>query len=239
VVYRNLTKGEQAAAFIELSAYIRHTVCNKKESVWIAQRQGRAKDANDLTQPSLLKMLALSGNGSFIENLKTLNLAPLTISYEYDACDYLKSKEFQQIKDNANFQKSINDDVKIMQTGALGYTGRLHYAFSAVINDDLDELAKLQLPRNEEVIAISNLIDKKIHQNYKIFPNNYIALDKLNENEQFREFYSENDVKNFDNYIENQISKIDLPEVDRHFCRLKLFEMYANPLRNNILALNK
>jgi hypothetical protein len=237
VVYRNLNKREQATGFIELSTYIRHTICNKKESVWIAQRQGRAKDSNDLTQPSLLKMLALSGNTSFVENLKTLNITPLAISYEYDACDYLKAKEFQQIRDNPNFQKSTYDDIKSMQIGVLGYTGRLHYAFSSPINDDLDEIAKLQLQKKEEVTAISKLIDKRIHQNYKIFPNNYIALDKINESEQFRELYSENDVKKFDDYIENQISKIDLPDVDRHFCRLKIFEMYANPLKNNISTL--
>ncbi|MDR3327060.1 MAG: 1-acyl-sn-glycerol-3-phosphate acyltransferase [Prevotellaceae bacterium] len=236
IVYRNLLKGEQVSAFIELSAYIRHTITEKNESIWIAHRQGRAKDSNDFTQPSLLKMFALNGEGSLVNNLKQLKISPLTISYEYDPCDFLKAKEFQQLRDNENFQKNNLDDVVSMQTGALGFTGKIHYAFSPCINTELDKIESLKLPRNEEVNSIAEFIDRQIHQSYKIYPSNCIAFDKLHGEEQFINFYSKNDLEKFENYIENQISKIDLENPDRDFCRKKILEMYSNPLKNYLLA---
>ena len=128
IVRRNLTKGEQISAFVELSSYIANTITTERNSIWLAHREGRAKDSDDRTQVSLLKMLALSGKGSFIENLKTLNIQPLSISYEYDACDYLKAKELQQKRDNPDFEKSTMDDVKSMQIGALGFASTIHYS---------------------------------------------------------------------------------------------------------------
>jgi hypothetical protein len=236
IVFRNLLKGEQVSAFIELSAYIKHTITEKNESIWIAHRQGRAKDSNDFTQRSLLKMFALNGNDSIINNLKQLKISPLTISYEYDPCDFLKAKEFQQLRDNENFQKNQLDDVTSMQTGALGFTGKVHYAFLPCINEELDKIEGLKLPRNEKVNAITEFIDRQIHKSYKIYPNNYIAFDKLYNKEQFINYYSKNDLEKFENYIKNQISKIDLENIDRDFCREKILEMYSNPLKNYLLA---
>ena len=236
VVRRNITKGEQLSAFLELSDYIAYAITCKNESIWLAHREGRAKDSDDRTQISLLKMLALSGEGSFIENIKRLNIQPLSISYEYDACDYLKAKELQQKRDDEAFTKSSMDDVVSMQVGALGVASEIHYAFTPCINSKLDEISALHLPRNREVEMVANLIDRQIHGAYKIYKSNYIAFDMLESGNSFRKFYSSEEKINFANYIDSRISKIDLVDVDIEFCRRTLLEMYANPLRNKMVA---
>ena len=236
VVRRNITKGEQLSAFLELSDYIAYAITCKNESIWLAHREGRAKDSDDRTQISLLKMLALSGEGSFIENIKRLNIQPLSISYEYDACDYLKAKELQQKRDDEAFTKSSMDDVVSMQVGALGVASEIHYAFTPCINSKLDEISALHLPRNREVEMVASLIDRQIHGAYKIYKSNYIAFDMLESGNSFRKFYSSEEKINFANYIDSRISKIDLVYVDIEFCRRTLLEMYANPLRNKMVA---
>ena len=236
VVRRNITKGEQLSAFLELSDYIAYAITCKNESIWLAHREGRAKDSDDRTQISLLKMLALSGEGSFIENIKRLNIQPLSISYEYDACDYLKAKELQQKRDDESFTKSSMDDVVSMQVGALGVASEIHYAFTPCINSKLDEISALHLPRNREVEMVASLIDRQIHGAYKIYKSNYIAFDMLESGNSFRKFYSSEEKINFANYIDSRISKIDLVDVDIEFCRRTLLEMYANPLRNKMVA---
>jgi len=237
IVKRNLSKGEQIAAFKELSAYIRHVITERNESIWIAQREGRAKDSNDCTQPSILKMFSLSGNGNLIDNLKPLNICPLSISYEYDACDYLKIKEFLQYIEDENFVKTTKDDVLSMQTGVIGYTGNLHYAFNSCINDELDKIAEQKLTRNEQVEMIIKIIDEKIYNSYKFFPINYLAYDKLYNEHNFEKFY-QNEKENLEKYIENQINKIDLPNFDREIAEKRFLEMYSNTLKNNLKLRN-
>ena len=120
----------------------------KKENIWIAQREGRAKDSSDHTQDAVLKMLAMGGD------LKELNIVPLTISYEYDPCDYLKALEFQQKRDNPAFKKSRQDDLDNMKTGIFGYKGRVRYCCAAPVNTWIDELA--DLPKTEWYKALAD-----------------------------------------------------------------------------------
>jgi len=231
IIKRSMSKGEQIAEFKKLSAYIRRTITESKESIWIAQREGRAKDSNDFTQPSIIKMFSLSGGGSLIENIKSLNICPLSISYEYDSCDFLKVKEFLQRMENENFKKSPLDDVINMQNGIFGYTRSLHYAFNACINTELDEIAEQKLPRNMQVEQIIKIIDNKIHASYKFFPINYFAYDKLYGSTDFENYYSK-EAENIEQYIENQINKIDLKDFDRKFAEKRFLEMYSNTLKN-------
>ena len=236
VVRRNLTRGEQISAFGELSRYIAHTITQKRASIWLAQREGRAKDSDDRTQISLLKMLSLSGEGSFVENIKKLRLHPLAISYEYDVCDYIKAKELQQRRDDENFIKSATDDVLSMQIGALGSASEIHYAFTPPIDEELDRIAAERLPRNEEVRRVAEAIDTRIHRAYKIFKTNYIAFDLAEGGCRFGDNYTKEEKDNFSAYIDKQTAKIDLRQVDKAFCREKILEMYANPLKNKIAA---
>lgn len=238
IVQRSLPVSEMPKAFLELSGYIRHAITKKQTSVWIAQREGRAKDSDDHTQESILKMFALSGKSSFINNLKELNISPVTISYEYDPCDYLKAKEFQQKRDDENFKKSPQDDLLNMQTGIMGNKGHVHFAFTPSINPELDKIAASTDNRKKQVAAVVTLIDKRIHSNYTIYPINKVAYDKLLNTTRFTAEVSEEERHEVTTYLEQQLNKIDLPNKDIDFLRHKLLEMYANPLINYLAATN-
>ena len=233
VVRRNVPVRQMMEISSKLSAYIRHTITEKKSSIWIAQREGRAKDADDRTQDSLLKMLNISGNSSVVENMKELNITPVTISYEYDPCDYLKAKEFQQKRDNPEYKKTPQDDALNMMTGLQGWKGRVHYYVS---NID-EEIATIGSgTKNEQFRALAELIDKHIHKNYKIYPVNMIALDLLKENNAFSRQYTAEEKVKFEGYLQKQLDKIELENKDVSFLRKKILEMYANPFINYLKA---
>lgn len=233
VVRRGVSGRGQLQASQHLSEYIRFALNVKNQSVWLAQREGRAKDGNDRTQESLLKMLNMSAEGKITDNLSSLNICPLSISYEYDPCDFLKAKEFQQKRDNPEHKKSANDDLLNMQTGIMGYKGRVVYSLAGSIAGDIKTLP--DMPRGEMFATVARLIDKLIHRNYVIFDNNRIAYDMLYPQQQVGG-YTHAASEKFRGYIEGQISKIDLPNKDVDFLRFKLLEMYANPLVNQIAA---
>ena len=125
VVKRNLSVREQLLATADLSAYISHTLQEKKQSIWLAQREGRAKDSDDRTQKSILKMLIFGEKGNILEKLASMHLIPSSISYEFDPCDYLKAKEMQLKRDQSDYKKSREDDLLSMKTGIMGYKGRV------------------------------------------------------------------------------------------------------------------
>ena len=231
IVRRNVFGRQMLEAAMHLSKYIHFTIKDKNQSIWIAQREGRAKNSNDRTQESVLKMLAMGGGHGFIKNLVELNLTPLTFSYEYDPCDYLKAKEFQQKRDDPCFKKTQDDDLLNMKTGLFGYKGRIHFQIGQPINSTLLKLDD-SLRRNETVTQAASIIDKEIFRNYKFYPVNYIAYDHLWGNNRFHEQYTAGDVENFERYIRQQLDKIDLPEKDIPYLKEKLEEMYAYPVKN-------
>lgn len=234
IVKRGLSARQTLESSQRLSAYILHTISNKKQSIWIAQREGRAKDSNDRTQESLLKMFNMSGEGNFTENMSKLNICPLSISYEYDPCDFLKAKEMQQRRDDSCFKKDPNDDLINMQTGVMGYKGKVIYEITGDINKELDLISKESTSRNTQITLVAELIDKRIHSNYTIFANNKIAYDILKEQNSFSTEYTVTEKSDFERYLSLQISKINLENKDADFLRIKLLEMYANPLINKI-----
>ena len=227
-VRRGLSLRETLAASQLMSRYIHYAVTQKKENIWIAQREGRAKDSSDHTQDAVLKMLAMGGD------LKELNIVPLTISYEFDPCDYLKAQEFQQKRDNPAFKKSKQDDLDNMKTGIFGYKGRVTYRPAAPINTWIDTLSGL--PKTEWFKALAELMDREIHRGYELYPCNYIALDELNGNQVNAAHYTEADVKRFNQYLAGQMAKINLPNKDEAFLRERMLTMYANPVRNLMAA---
>ena len=227
-VRRGLSLRETLAASQLMSRYIHFAVTQKKENIWLAQREGRAKDSNDRTQDSVLKMLAMGGD------LKELNIVPLTISYEYDPCDYLKAQEFQQKRDNPAFKKSRQDDLDNMKTGIFGYKGRVHYHCAVPVNTWIDELS--DLPKTEYYKVLGERMDREIHRGYRLYPCNYIALDELNGDNGQSANYTSDDKKRFDDYLSAQLAKITLPEKDEPFLRECMLKMYANPLINKLAA---
>ena len=223
-VRRGLSLRETLAASQLMSRYIHYAVTQKKENIWIAQREGRAKDSSDHTQDAVLKMLAMGGD------LKELNIVPLTISYEYDPCDYLKAQEFQQKRDNPAFKKSRQDDLDNMKTGIFGYKGRVVYRPAAPVNTWIDELS--DLPKTEWFKALAERMDREIHRGYELYPCNYIALDELNGDNANASHYTDVDKRRFEQYLTGQMAKIQLPNKDEAFLRERMLTMYANPVRN-------
>lgn len=236
IVKRGVSVRQMLEVSDTLSAYINHTIKDTKESIWIAQREGRAKDSNDQTQPSVLKMLCMAGGKDIIGNLKSLNLVPVAISYEFDPCDYLKAQEFQLKRDNPEYHKTQRDDLLNMETGILNNKGRVHFTISKLINEQLDQLDP-NMNRNELFAAVASIIDKEIYRHYRFYPNNYVAYDLLSGTRRFSDHYGLKDKKAFEEYLQKQLDKIVIPNKDENFLRKKILEMYANPLKN-FLALN-
>lgn len=236
IVKRGVSVRQMLEVSGTLSAYINHTIKDTKESIWIAQREGRAKDSNDRTQPSVLKMLCMAGGKDIIGNLKSLNIVPVAISYEFDPCDYLKAQEFQLKRDNPEYHKTQRDDLLNMETGILNNKGRVHFTISQLINDQLDQLDP-NMDRNELFAAVASIIDKEIYRHYRFYPNNYVAYDLLSGTRRFSDHYGLKDKKAFEEYLQKQLDKIIIPNKDENFLRKKILEMYANPLKN-FLALN-
>lgn len=233
IVKRGVSVRQMLEVSGTLSAYIRHTIKETKESVWIAQREGRAKDSDDRTQNSVLKMLNMGGDKDILTNLMELNIAPVAISYELDPCDFLKAKEFQQKRDDLDFVKSQRDDLLSMETGILNNKGRVHFTIATPINDKLALLDR-DMDKNELYSAVASIIDKEIYKHYRFYPCNYVAYDMLTGTRRFSEQYGLKDKKQFEEYLRTQIDKIVLPNKDEAFLRTKILEMYTNPLKNHL-----
>ena len=237
-VRRGLTPKETMRSSQLMSRYIHYAVTEKKENIWIAQREGRAKDSDDRTQDAVLKMLAMGSSETatkLVDKLRDLNIVPLAISYEYDPCDYLKAQEFQQKRDQAGFKKSRQDDLDNMRIGIFGYKGHVVYRPAAPINTWIDQLG--DLPRTEFFKALGERMDKEIHRNYQIYPCNYIALDELNGSANYTDHYTSADKQHFEDYLQKQLAKITLPGKDIPFLRERMLTMYANPLINHLAVL--
>ena len=250
IVERSLGIREMLAASKRMAEYMHYVIGVKHDNIWIAQREGRAKDSDDRTQPAILKMMAMGGEGSVIDRLRQLHIVPLSISYELDPCDYLKAQEFQQRRDIEGWQKSKADDVLSMKTGILGFKGRIHYHCAPCIDDWLLTLPA-DMPKSEVFDTIAAHIDHEIHRNYRIYPCNRIALDLLEgtpSSEQRSQAlqsgqpsggYTAEDKARFEQYLDSQLQKISIDSRDEPFLRERILTMYANPLRNHNAAVKE
>ncbi len=238
IVQRSASIREMLASSKRLSSYMHYTIAERNQPIWLAQREGRAKDSNDRTQEGLIKMLSMYSSGDIIDALKELNIAPTTISYEYDPCDYLKAKEFQQKRDNPQWKKAPQDDLINMKAGMFGYKGGIHYHIADCINDEIDAIDR-SLGKNEKTAAVARIIDKHIHKNYKFWAINYYFYELLTGDTRFAEKCGTEERAKLDAYLLGQIAKIDLPDRDDEFCRTKILEMYANPVINYLKAVEE
>ena len=233
IVQRSLSPREFLMASKKMAEYMHYVVGEKNDNIWIAQREGRAKDSNDRTQPSILKMMAMGGEGSPVDRLRQLHIVPLAISYEYDPCDFMKAAEFQLRRDVPGWKKTALDDVNSMRTGIMGYKGEVHYHCAPCIDGFLDNLSP-DIPKTKVFDAIAEHIDKEIFRNYRLYPSNYIALDMLEGNEAHAGRYTAEDKAVFEKYLQGQIARIDIPNKDEAFLRERMLTMYANPARNSL-----
>ena len=218
VVHRNIQGVKETMRKLsKLSAYINHSLFNDGESIWIAQKEGRANDGNDFTDESVLKMLYLEERKRIPLKkwVQSINLTPVAISYEYDPLDKVKAVGWDFQKDWSS-EKINQNDLEEMTTGIFGYKGKVHLHICSPITSEIE---------NTEELA--NLIQDEIIQNYFIWPSSQAAaflLDQSNFNSPL-----------FDSSIENSNSVKVLKErfKDLEESKQKEFlEIYARPLIN-------
>lgn len=218
---------------LELSRYIREAITLNRTSVWLAQREGRAKDGNDATQGGLLKMLSISDEDLvFMENFGALNIVPLSISYEYDPTDFMKIPQLYAQEQGKTYVKKKNEDLKSIIAGILGFKGNVHLSIGKMINKKQLEPISLIKRKNERLKALGQLIDEQIILNYKLWGTNFIAYDLINNTDKFKHKYKAIEKKEFVSYMRKQISPVigKTKDLNRLF-----LQQYSNPVNNQLL----
>jgi len=229
VIERDITVREMLTSSSLRSQYIREVIQENEDSVWIAEREGRTKNGDDRAQQSLLKMLKMSGPSNFAENFKALHLMPLSISYEWEPCDALKTQELYT-RTLGEYVKTPEADMNSMLTGLSDYKGRVDFHIDQLTPEELDGLANL--PSNgDRIEALAAIIDTKIHKNFKLWPNNYIAYDLLHSVNKFSGFYTPEEKENF---IQIMTQKMDKLEGNLSMLNNIFLEIYANPVKNSL-----
>lgn len=234
-VERALKSSEMLRGSKRMSEYMHFAISKKNENIWIAQRQGRAKNSNDITQPAILKMMAMGGEGTIIDRLTQLHIVPVAISYQYDPCDYLKAREYQLRRDVPYWKKSPGDDLESMATGIKGYKGHVHYHLAPCIDEWLQTVDQDQ-QRNKMFDEIAAHIDQEIHRGYHLYPQNYVALDMIQNTHMYEEHYTQEEYDQFEEYVISRLALIDIDHKDEQFLRRCLLTQYAYPTRNYITA---
>ena len=226
-IVRGGTTREILVNSLNVSEYMRYAITEKHQSTWIAQRNGRTKDGADKTEIAVLKMFAMSSKKTFVENLGELNIIPVAVSYEYEPCDFLKTREIY-LSRRQTYQKAPGEDFNSILHGITQFKGNTHYTVCETITlDELSECAKL--PNSERFKELANIIDKKIYAGYKLWKTNYIAYDILHKKSDFLAFYSNDDREKFIEYMNNGLNILD----GNHGELQKIFlGIYANPVDN-------
>lgn len=227
VVRRNLPARELLMASKKLSEYIRRDITLKHTSVWIAQREGRTKDGNDKTQLALLKMLNLSNHQEFKEGFSELRIVPISISYEIEPCGIAKVDELYR-KQTEGFEKTQRDDLRSMGHGLVNPKGHVHFEFGKPIDGQLD-LISAEETTGAQIEKLADYIDRQIYGNFKLWPNNYIAEDILNQTSTNAQHYTAEQFRKFENLVEEAVAQIP---GDSEIIRKMFLQMYINPLIN-------
>jgi len=229
LVQRGLSLRDQLKGSQIMSEYIEQQLHQEKRSVWIAQREGRAKDGNDVTQQGVLKMLAMAaGDQSLTDYFKSLKIVPISISYEYDPTDSLKMPQLLAKHREEEYIKGKNEDFTTMLSGILGQKKRIHLHAGHVIDKELDDIAATIENKNKQLQAVAQIIDDSIIRNYKLWPTKFIAYDLLHNTHTYASQYTEQEKQLFIRRLEMRIDPSD-PISKEHF-----LSMYANPLINKI-----
>ena len=227
IVKRNIPKEEMLPSSQNLSAYIDYTLKEKKQSVWIAQREGRAKDGFDKTNPGLLKMFGMASQGNLLEHLISLNITPVSLAYELDPCDVFKVPELLKKSVGEPYVKAKGEDEQNMLLGIQGNKGNVHIQFGTPINDKIKGLADIK-NRNQLLKVVAEVIDKEIYQNYHLWNSNYVAYDLLHSSTKYVDKYDENGKEKFQDYMSEKLNGLE-GNSDAESIFLK---MYANPTIN-------
>ena len=211
-----------------LSKYIRLAITSGTASIWVAQKEGRAKDGIDKTEQGLLKMFDMSGEGSFEENFEELNIVPLSISYEYEPCDSRKARELLLSREGPYVKKS-REDLHSILTGIRQMKGHIHLTVCDPITpDEIAEAAKLS--GNDRYQHLRGILDGRIRQGYRLWKTNYMASDLMNgTNLYLGEKYLPEDLRQFEAYTEHKLAKLER-RLDRDALRDIFWHIYGNPV---------
>ncbi|GHU68472.1 glycerol acyltransferase [Bacteroidia bacterium] len=228
-IIRGGTAREIFTNSLNVSSYMRYTLTEKHQSTWIAQRNGRTKDGMDKTEVAVLKMFAMSSKKPFAENLAELNITPIAVSYEYEPCDFLKTREIY-LSRRHRYEKAPGEDLNSILHGITQSKGNTHFTFCETVTPaELAECA--ELPHSEQFKALAAIIDKNIYAGYKLWKTNYIAHDILGKKSEFSDKYSISDQEKFTLYMENGLEKIEGDKEE--LCEIFL-GIYANPVNSKI-----
>jgi len=227
--YRGGNRVEQYRKAVLNSAYINQVIKHEKESIWIAQRNGRTKDGDDRTQPGLIRMFALNTEHIF-RSLRDLNIVPVTISYEIEPCGIQKVRE-RYIAKRETYQKGKDEDLQSILTGIKGSKGRIHYAFGTPLNSFLEELSESGLEENEVYDRVAAEIDRQVHNNYRLWPGNYVAADMLSGKKDHAAEYTVDELREFTAEMDKQLGSLE--GFSAAELRQLYLEMYANPVKNS------
>lgn len=210
-----------------LSEYIRYVIKEKKQSVWIAQRNGRTKDGNDSTDQGIIKMFCLSEPEDKIKALADLHIVPVSISYEWESCDILKALELYESQ-YTKYTKKPGEDLNSILTGIIQYKGQVHIEICQPISKA--ELSSLDLlTKNEYHKAVASLIDSRIHTAYRLYPNNYIAHDIRYGNTRYQDMYTVEQRLAFVHHL-SKLDKYDTCDMEQ--LRDIFLGIYSNPVDN-------
>lgn len=235
IVERSQNVRELAQNSQHLSDYIRYMIRDNK-SVWIAQRNGRTKDGNDKTDHGLINMFSMSGDRSdYVTNLSELNITPIATSYEYEPCAMMKARESYLKERDGVYVKKPMEDMESIVSGLKKKKGTMTIAICPTITyDDLKPYKGAD--KHEIVPAVADMIDKRIYENYRLYPNNYIASDWLSGTSTFKKYYTKEEEDVFKAYCDKIFSKLyeELgSEAEKRFTEI-LLGIYAIPVENKL-----
>lgn len=216
-------------ASLKLSSYIAQLVTEGKDSLWIAQAEGRTKDGNDFTQSGLVKMLTLAGGKEWEAHIQGLNIVPVSISYEYDPCDLAKARERLQVLKTGSYEKAPDEDLASIAQGLNGFKGRVHLAVGKPISEFWDAQRE-GLTGKMRIARLQSVLDQQIISNYQLMPTNYICADLLSNEKINEKHYNEAELMAFQDRLERRLEGSSDPQALRNL----ILEMYANPVRNKM-----
>ena len=229
IIERGLPVRDMISSANLRSHYLRDVIRENRDSVWIAQKEGRTKNGDDRTQPSLLKMFRMSGPTDFVENFKELRVTPVAISYEWEPCDALKTDELFQ-RATGEYVKTPAADMESMLEGLAAYKGRVHFAITPPLDRELEGLADRD-NHGDRIAELAALIDERVHGNFRLWPNNYVAYDLLHGSNRFADRYSEEERERFSRVM---TEKLDRLPGNRSALNNIFLDIYANPVKNSL-----
>ena len=228
-----VVRGETARDFyktsLHLSEYIRHAIAERNESIWIAQRSGRTKDGNDVTEQGIIKMFCMSGGKNIVQALHSLNITPISISYQHEPCDYLKTREVYLSRNGEKYIKTKDEDLISILTGIMQFKGNIHLTVCKPIEEEELQLAKGEQSSNDFYKHAVNIINKRIYKNYQLHDTNYIAHDIRSKTNSYADYYNPQSKEKFLQKYNQILDKFD---TDKEIINSIFLGIYANSVDN-------